>query len=104
MNVKFGETEKEERVLMKDDDSKRIAYFYFTNMMKSSQAFFTSMMESPQMEFDKDDNYEICATKIPPKHQNTPEVTAAKQIEYENYVKFSAFEEIKDAGQEKLEM
>ena len=44
-NVKFAETEKEERPLVKDDDSEGIKYLVFTNMMKSSQVFFTRMME-----------------------------------------------------------
>ena len=60
-------------------------------------------MESSQMEFDEEENYEIFATEIAPKQQNTPEVIAAKQIEYENYVKFDAFLEVKDVGQERLE-
>ena len=55
------------------------------------------------MEFDEEENYEIFATKIPPKQKNTPDVITAKQIKYENYVKFGAFEEIKDVGQERLE-
>ena len=68
MNVKFAETEKEERPLVKDNDSEGIKYFYLTNMMKSSQAFFTSMMESPQMEFDKEENYNIFTAEIPTRH------------------------------------
>ena len=103
-NVKFTKTEKEERPLVKDDDSEGIKYFYFTNIMKSSQEFFTSMMESPQMEFDEEENYDIFTAEIPTRHQNIPEVIAAKQVEYENYVKLGAFEEIKDVGQKKLEM
>ena len=67
-NVKFAETEKEERPLVKDNDSEGIKYFYFTNMMKSSQEFFTSMMESPQMEFDKEENYDIFTAEIPTRH------------------------------------
>ena len=67
-NVKFAETEKEERPLVKDNDSEGIKYFYLTNMMKSSQAFFTSMMESPQMEFDEVENYNIFTAKIPTRH------------------------------------
>ena len=66
--MKFAETEKEERPLVKDDDSEGIKYFYFTNMMKSSQEFFTSMMESPQMEFDKEENYDIFTAEIPTRH------------------------------------
>ena len=103
-NVKFAETEKEERPLVKDNDSEGIKYFYLTNMMKSSQAFFTSMMESPQMEFDKEENYNIFTAEIPTRHQNILEVIAAKQVAYENYVKLRAFEEIKDVGQKKLEI
>ena len=53
---------------MKDDDSEGIKYFYLTNMMKSSQAFFTSMMDSPQMEFDKEENYDIFTAEIPTRH------------------------------------
>ena len=102
--MKFAKTEKEERPLVKDNDSEEIKYFYFTNIMKSSQEFFTSMMESPQMEFDKEENYDIFTAKIPTRHQNIPEVIAAKQVEYENYVKLGAFEEIKDVSQKKLEM
>ena len=70
-NVKFAETEKEERPLVKDDVSEGIKYLFFMNMMKSSQIFFTSMMESPQIEFDEEEKYELFATEIPPKHQNT---------------------------------
>ena len=103
-NVKFAETEKEERPLVKDDDSEGIKYFYLTNMMKSSQAFFTSMMESPQMEFDEEENYNIFTAEIPSKHQNILEVIVAKQVAYENYVKLGAFEEIKDVGKKKLEI
>ena len=33
-NVKFAETEKEERPLVKDDDSEGINHFHLTNMMK----------------------------------------------------------------------
>ena len=86
--MKFAKTKKEEKPLVKDDDSDGTKYFYFTNMMKSSQAFFISMMDSPQPEFDEE-HYEIFVTKIPTKHRNTPEVIAAKQAEYENYVKSS---------------
>ena len=49
--------------------------------MKSSQAFFTSMMDSPQQEFDEEENYENFTTKIPTKHQNTPEVIAANAMD-----------------------
>ena len=79
-NIKFAETEKEERPLVKDDDSEGIKYFYFTNIMKSSQEFFTRMMESPQMEFDEEENYDIFTAQIPTRHQNIPEVIAAKKI------------------------
>ena len=102
--MKFAKTEKEERPLVKDDDSEGIKYFYFTNIMKSSQEFFTSMMESPQMEFDEEENYNIVTAEIPTRHQNIPEVKSAKQVEYKNYVNLGAFEEIKDVGQKKLEM
>ena len=67
-------------------------------MIKSSQVFFMSMIELSQMEFDEEENYEIFTTEIPSKQQNTPEVIAAKEIEYENYVKFDAFKEVKDVG------
>ena len=67
-NVKFTKTEKEERPLVKEDDLEGIEYFYFMNMMKSSQAFFMSMMESPQIEFDKEENYNIFIAEIPNRH------------------------------------
>ena len=89
---------------MKDDDLEGIRYFYFTNIIKSSQEFFMSMMESPQMEFDEEENYDIFTAEIPTRHQNIQKVIAAKQVEYKNYVKLGAFEEIKDVGQKKLEM
>ena len=34
------------------------------------------------MEFDEEENYKIFTTKIPNRQQNTPEVFAAKQVEY----------------------
>ena len=46
--------------------------------------------------------YKIFATEIPIEQQNTPEVIAAKQVKYENYVKFDAFVEVKDVGQTRL--
>ena len=90
-NVKFAEIEKEGKLFMKEDDSEGVKYLFFANMMKSSQE-----------KIDEDEVYEIFATEIPPKEQNTPEVIAAKQVEYDNYVKFDAFEEVKDNGQERL--
>ena len=78
-------------LVMKEDDSEGVKYLFFANMMKSSQE-----------KIDEDEVYEIFATEIPPKEQNTPEVIAAKQVEYDNYVKFDAFEEVKDVGQERL--
>ena len=80
--VKLANTEEEGKLRMKEDDLEGIKYLFFTNMMKSSQVFFRSMMELSQMEFDEEENYEIFATKIPPEQQNTLEVIAAKQIKY----------------------
>ena len=54
------------------------------------------------MKFDEEEIYEIFATEIPLKQQNITEVIAAKQVEYEYYIKFDAFEEVKDVGQERL--
>ena len=41
--MKFAESEKEERPLVKDNDSEGIKYFYFTNMKKVSQTFFMNI-------------------------------------------------------------
>ena len=100
--MKFAEVEKEEKLLMKEDDSEGIKYLFCTNMMKSSQVFFTDMMKSSKVKSGEDEIYEIFATEISLEQQNTPEVIAAKQVEYDNYVKFDAFEEVKDVGQERL--
>ena len=43
------------------------------------------------MEFDEEENYDIFTAEIPTRHQNIPEVIAAKQVEYKNYVKLRAF-------------
>ena len=89
--VKFAQIEKEAKRFIKEDDSEGVKYLFFTNMMKNS-------VET----INEEEVYEIFATEIPSKQQNTPEIIAAKQVEYDNYVKFNAFEEIEDIGQEKL--
>ena len=66
-----------------------------------SHVLTTNMIGTSQNE-KEEDIYEILATEIPLAQQNTPKDIAAKQAEYENYVKFDAFEDIKDVGQERL--
>ena len=74
---------------------------FFANTTGSPQVFTTNMIGTSQDE-GEDQIYKIFATEIPLAQQNTPEVIAAKQVEYKNYVKFNAFEEVKDVGQIRL--
>ena len=45
---------------------------------------------------------EVMATDIPKKEWDTPEVIEAMERELSNYVKYDAFEEIEDIGQDKI--
>ena len=41
-------------------------------------------------------------TEVPKRFHNTPEVIESKQREYNNFLKFNAFEEIEDVGQSRI--
>ena len=68
----------------------KLSHVFFWNMMKLSQD------EDEEEIYDEEEISEIFATEILLKQQNTLEVIAAKQVEYDNYLKFNAFEEVKE--------
>ena len=45
---------------------------------------------------------QVMVTEVPKRFHNTPEVIESKQREYNNFLKFNAFEEIEDVGQSRI--
>ena len=45
---------------------------------------------------------EVLVTEVPGKYHNSPEVIQAKELEFNNFQKFEAFNEVKDIGQRRI--
>ena len=45
---------------------------------------------------------EILVTEVPRKYHNSPEVIQAKELEFNNFQKFEAFDEVEDVGQRRI--
>ena len=45
---------------------------------------------------------EVLVTEVPRKYHNSPEVIQAKELEFKNFQKFKAFDEVEDVGQRRI--
>ena len=45
---------------------------------------------------------EVLVTEVPGKYHNSPEVIQAKELEFNKFQKFEAFNEVKDIGQRRI--
>ena len=90
--VSFDVTcKRDEGNIIREDESEGVNFLFYTREIRNTV-----------IPLDEEEILEVFATEIPTKYQNTPEVIAAKQVEYDNYVKFEAFEEVEDKGQERI--
>ena len=67
---------------------------------KGTQLLYYTMREDI-LEDDKKVQ-EVLVTEIPKRFHNSPEVIAAKELEMTNFIKYQAFEEVKDEGQPRI--